>query len=431
MLRLHSAHLLLQHLLTSGTLRALHLLSQLLGLMAATRPPSMTDGLERLQCSSYWRLYGHLVLLFVLCYSPYAFYIVYTRMDFLRQNRLLLIVGCHRYALLLCAALVTLYSHTTRQLRIIAWVNKLIWCRHQLLGLLHTTRLQESARVLHTRDHLTVYALALSIVCSCSYTMFILQNDPMAHRSPMYFCSVLFFYGCQLSLQVCLSVYLLGLLMISHLTHHSNLLLAQILDDAVNIQYALLARCLPSRRRLHEAQQHWLALELWRLWRLHGQLMQLSRRLCSLHSIQLLAFVVFASTELVMHLFFSYFVTFSRWWLRKFGKPAPWNPQGSIFTVSLFVQLTLVVVQTHRLQQVFKTTRRTLREGALALPADCSKALRQTLHLYGLHLQLNERIFNLTACGLFELNNGLLFGIVQTIIIYTTILIQFDKIMNR
>ncbi|XP_034480853.1 putative gustatory receptor 77a [Drosophila innubila] len=428
MLHLRSAHLLLLH----ATLRGIYELSRLFGLMAATLPQMSGNGnVADVRCSRYWRLHGYLVAVFVLCYSPHAFYMIYTRMDFLRQNALLFIVGCQHFALLLVSTVFMVYMHTTRQMCIIRWLNKLLSCRRQLLQLLHTRRLRESLRQLHTRDHLwTVFLLSASIVGSSSHSVFVLSTDPMSQRSGTYFCSVLFYYGLQLGLQLCLGLYVLALLLISHLLHHCNLLLDRILSDAVQVHQSLVKWGMPQRWRLHAAQQHWLALELWRLWRLHGQLLQLSQRLCSFHSIQLLAFVAFVSIECVLHIFFSYFVQFSRWWLRKFRQPAPFNIYGLITISSLFVQLAFVIMQTHRLRCIYCKTRRTLSRAALAVPPSCSKALRQTLDFYGLQLQLNERIYKMSACGLFEMNNALLFDIMQTILIYVTILIQFDKIIN-
>ncbi|EDV97634.1 GH16979 [Drosophila grimshawi] len=135
--------------------------------------------------------------------------------------------------------------------------------------------------------------------------------------------------------------------------------------------------------------------------------------------------------DCVSHGFFTYFVTFSKWWLCKYGESESWNYSATIFFVAFLGQLILVIGQSHRQRQIFRATRHILTEGVQALPADCSKSLRQMLDLYGLHQQLSERLFRLTVCGLFELNNDLLFGIVQTIIIYTIILIQFDKIINK
>lgn len=392
MLHLRSVHLLLLH----ATVRGIYLLSRLFGLMAATLPKMQgrkgnvadtdTDREEetemRLRCSRYWRLHGYLVAVFVLCYSPHAFYMIYTGMNFLRQNGLLLIVGCQHFALLLVSSIFMVYMHTTRQLNIVWWLNKLLSCRRQLMQLLHTRRLRASLLELHTRDHLwTVFVLSASIVGSSSHSAFILNSDPMSHRSVAYFCSVLFFYGLQLGLQLCLGLYVLALLLISHLLHHCNLLLDRILSDAVQVHQSLgHARWgMPQRWRLHAAQQHWLALELWHLWRLHSQLLQLSRRLCSHFNIQLLAFVAFVTIECVLHIFFFYFVQFSGWWLRKFHQPGRFNFYGLITIASLFVQLALVIMQTHRLRCIYCETRRTLRRGALALPPGCSKDLRQTV----------------------------------------------------
>ncbi|KAH8274499.1 hypothetical protein KR044_001559 [Drosophila immigrans] len=421
-------------LVANATLRGIYALSRLLGLMAATMPQLGRNGGRGVRSVWYWRLHGYLVAGFVVCYSPHAIYMIYTRMHFLRQNRLLLIVGLQHYVLLLVSTFIMLYMHTTRQMCFIGWLNKLLSCRRQLLKLLHTSRtqLKDSAHSpLHSRQNLCVlFLLTAAIIGSGVHSGFILIHDPMAHRSARYFGSVLFFYGLQLGLQLCLALYLLVLLLLSHLLHHCNLLLQHILTDALHTHRTHLGMWgMPQRRRLHAAQQHWLSLELWRLWRLHNQLWQLSQHLCSLHSSQLLIFVVFVPIECVMHGFFTYFVHFSRWFAKHNLAHPKFNAFGLLFISSLFLQLTLVIVETHRQRLLYCETRRSLRSAALELPTDCSKALRQTIELYGLQLQLNERINKLSACGLFELNNGLLFGIIQTIIIYIMILIQFDKII--
>lgn len=394
MLHLRSAHLLfcnLQHLLTNATLRGIYLLSRLFGLMAATLPQmsrkrNVAGAREEagVSISWYWRLHGYLVAAFVFLYSPHAFYMIYTRMDFLRQNHLLHIVGCQHFILLWVSTYFMLYLHTTRQKCFIRWLNKLLSCHLQLLQLLHTRRLRDSALELHTRDHLwTLYLLTLSFIGSSFHSVFILISDPMSQQSFIYFCSVLFFYGLQLGLQLCLGLYVLALLLISHLLHHCNLLLDRILADAVQVHDTFLLRWgMPQRRRLHAAQQHWLALELWRLWRLHSQLLQLSQRLCSLHSTQLLAFVTFVPFECVVHGFFSYFVHFSCWWLRKFRVPANFNIYGLITSASLIVQLALVIMHSQRQRRIYFEMRQTLRSASLALPLSSSKALRKTVNFY-------------------------------------------------
>jgi len=150
MLHLRSAHLLfcnLQHLLTNATLRGIYLLSRLFGLMAATLPQmsrkrNVAGAREEagVSISWYWRLHGYLVAAFVFLYSPHAFYMIYTRMDFLRQNHLLHIVGCQHFILLWVSTYFMLYLHTTRQKCFIRWLNKLLSCRLQLLQLFHTRR---------------------------------------------------------------------------------------------------------------------------------------------------------------------------------------------------------------------------------------------------------------------------------------------------
>ncbi|XP_026832916.1 putative gustatory receptor 77a isoform X1 [Drosophila erecta] len=53
------------------------------------------------------------------------------------------------------------------------------------------------------------------------------------------------------------------------------------------------------------------------------------------------------------------------------------------------------------------------------------------MHYYGLYLKNVDHIFAVSACGLFKLNNALLFCIVGAILEYLMILIQFDKVLNQ
>lgn len=53
------------------------------------------------------------------------------------------------------------------------------------------------------------------------------------------------------------------------------------------------------------------------------------------------------------------------------------------------------------------------------------------MHFYGLYLKNVEHVFAVSACGLFKLNNAILFCIVGAILEYLMILIQFDKVLNK
>lgn len=371
----------LLHWLTETSLRGIYLLSRLFGLMAATVPQlgAASGSARRVRAMRYWRIHSYVVFIFVLGFSPYAFHEIYSFMGFLRLNSLLFIVGVTRYGLLALSTLGTHYLHSRHQHRLIDWINALLRCRRQLLRLLHESRARRSVLQLQTREHLfTVYLLIVSMVCSSAHSVFILLYDPVAQRSFKFFFSVLFFYVCQLSLQLCLALYLLALLLLGHLWHHCNCHLHCLLEDALQGQQKMLAQRQP-RVALLAAQQRWLAHELWRLTRLHSQLLQLGRQLCSLHSLQLFAFITFAVIECIVHGFFTYFVMFSRWWIHRFGHGGGININGMIFLCGLCVQMTLVILYTHRQRQILTATRHTLQTGTLALLPGCSKALRETV----------------------------------------------------
>lgn len=365
--------------LTQFSLRGIYLLSRLLGLMAASVPQLGAGAARRVHSVRYWRLHGYAVFILVLAYSPCAFHEIYSSMVFLRQNWLIFIVGGMRYVLLMVCTLGTHYRYARQQHYLIGWINRVLRCRRQLLRLLHESSARRAALQLQTREHLfTIFALIVSVVCSSSHTIFLLFDDHMAMVSVNYFCSVLFFYLSQLSLQLCLALYLLALLLLGHLWQHCNGQLQRLLADARQGQQSLVEQR-PPRIALLAAQQRWIAYELWRLARLHAVILQLARQLGALHQLQLLAFVIFVPIECVVHGFFTYFVMYSRWWLRKFGHSMGINLYGVFFVCGLFVQMTLVIVHTHRQRDLLSVTRHQLQACALALPHVCSKELRHTV----------------------------------------------------
>ncbi|XP_022212939.2 putative gustatory receptor 77a [Drosophila obscura] len=404
-------------------------LTKLFGLMAASTPRRG----QRVRQSLYWRIHGYVMLIFVGCFSPFAFASVYHRMAFLRQNRLLLLVGFNRYVLVLVCTFATLYIHTTKQEEIVGCLNQLLRCRRQLKRLMHTPELRQSIDHLSTRGNLLIVGVLIGVyILSPVHTIQILSWDPAVKANFLYAFSLVFIYACNLILRLSLGLYVLALLLLDHLAHHSNELLARILADAASLQPPFGYGIIRWRQQLCRSQQKWLALELWRLLHVHHQLLALFRSICSLSGLQAVCFVGMVPLECMVHMFFSYFMHYSKFILRKYQRPFPVNYHIIFFTMGLVANLVLVICLTHRMSRRFAHTRETLRSGVLALPpAGTVKQLNQTLHYYGLYLKNAEHIFAVSACGLFKLNNVLLFCIVEGMLYYLMILIQFDKVINK
>ncbi|KAH8234931.1 hypothetical protein KR032_005832, partial [Drosophila birchii] len=416
-----------------SVLALLYGLTKVFGLMATGK--SCPRGIERVKRSLYWRLHGWMMLIFVGVFSPYSFYCIYQRMAFLRQNKLLLLIGFNRYVLLLVCAFVTQWIHCSKQEEIIGCLNRLLRCRRQLRRLMHTRELRDSLDCLATRGHLMQLGLLLcSFIFATCQPIQVLKDDPEVRHNLTYACCLVFILTCQLTLQLSLGMYTLALLFLGHLVRHSNLLLERILADAGCILEgsALQAGYGANRQQLYRSQQQWLALELWRLLRVHQQLLKLHRSISSLYGVQAVCFVAYVPMECMVHLFFTYFMKYSKFIIRKYGHGFPLNYYAIAFMTGLFTNLLLVILPTYYSDRRFTGTRQRLRFGSLAFSTQITaKELRNTLNYYGLYLKNVEYIFTVNACGLFKLNNVLLFSIVRAMLDYLIILIQFDKVLNQ
>ncbi|EDW34705.1 GL12757 [Drosophila persimilis] len=412
-----------------AALLVLYGLAKVFGLMAASTP----RGGHRVRQSLYWRIHGYAMLVFVGCFSPIAFASVYHRMAFLRQNRLLLLIGFNRYVLMLLCAFATVCIHTTKQEEIVGCLNQLLRCRRRLMRLMHTPELRQSIDRLSTRGNLLIVGVLIGVfILSPVHTLQILAWDPAVRENFLYVFSLLFIYACQLILRLSLGLYVLVLVLLDHLGYHSNQLLARLLADAASLRAPLGYGIIRRRQQLYHSQQTWLALELWRLLHVHHQLLALFRSICSLTGLQAVCFVSLVAMECMVHMFFTYFMHYSKFILRKYHRAFPFNYYAMTFVASLFANLVLVICLTHRMIRRFAHTREVLRSGVLALPPGGTvKQLNETLHYYGLYLKNAEHIFAVRACGLFKLNNVLLFCIVEGMLNYLMILIQFDKVINK
>ncbi|XP_044317566.1 putative gustatory receptor 77a [Drosophila rhopaloa] len=419
------------HLLGMSALAVLYSLTRVFGLMATAN--SSPRGIERVRQSLYWRIHGWLMLIFVGGFSPFAFLCIFGRMTFLRQNQILLLIGFNRYVFLLACASATLWIHCFKQAEIIGCLNRLLKCRRQLRSLMHTQELRDSLDCLATRKHLIeVVALLSSIVLSSAQPIQILKDDPEVGNNSLYAFSLVFVYTCQLILQLSLGIYTMALLFLGHLVRHSNMLLARILADARKVlENSLGAGLAPSRQQLYKNQQKWLALELWRLLHVHQQLLRLHRSICSLHGVQAVCFVVYVPMECTIHLFFTYFMKYSKFILRKHKRGFPLNYYAIAFMLGLFVNLLLVILPSYYSERRFKCTRETLRCGLPFPSTNTVRQLKHTMHYYGLFLKNVEYIYTVSVCGLFKLNNVLLFCIVGAMLNNLMILIQFDKVLNQ
>ncbi|KAH8379823.1 hypothetical protein KR009_007424 [Drosophila setifemur] len=420
--------------LAVSVLSLLYRLTQALGLMATDKSANPRELQRVAKRSKYWRLHGWLMLISVVIFSPFAFSSIYDRMAFLRQNRLLLLIGFNRYYLMPACAFATLWIHCSKQAEIVECLNRLLQCRRRLRKLLPSKALRDSLDTLSNGKHLIQFGLlVVSIMLSTSQPLQVLRDDPEVRRNFTYASSLVFVYACQLILQLSLGIYTLALLFLGHLVCHSNQLLARILDDAGRIlKESLRARFGPIRQQLYREQQHWLALELWRLIHLHGELLKLQRCISSLYEVQVVCFVVNGPMECMVHLFFTYFMRYSKFILRKYGRSFPLNFYAIAFMTGLFGNLLLVILPTYYSVRRFARTREILKGGVYEFPAGTSeKRLKQTLHYYGLFLKNVDYMFTDNVCGLFKLNNALLFCIVGAMLNYLMILIQFDKVWNK
>ncbi|XP_017098467.2 putative gustatory receptor 77a [Drosophila bipectinata] len=420
-------------LVAMSALYLLHGLTRVLGLLAV-QCPSSRIAIRRVRMSGYWRIHGWLMMIFLGVYSPFAFWSIYNHMPFLRHHKMLLLVSLNRFGALLLWATLCLWISCSKQAEIIECLNGLLKCQRLLHRLMYTQELKDSLNCLANRNNVTKLVLFIVfIVMAAAQPMQILIDDPEVRTNFVYAFSLVFVYSCQLILQLSLAIFTLILLFVAHLVRHSNLLLARTLADVGGVlESSRRARLGPDRQRLYGSQQQWLAFELLRVLHLHQKLLKLHQCICRLHGVQAVCFVVYVPIECMVHLFFSYFMRYSKFILRKYGKSLPFNYYGICFLIGLFSCLLLVILGTRHSERQFSRTRETFRSAVCCFPSECTdKKLIYTLHYYGLFLKNARHIFTVSACGLFRLDNVLLFCIVGAVLNYLMILIQFDKLINK
>lgn len=361
-------------LVAMSVLSLLHGLTRVLGLLAVHSPSSCIAD-RRVRISGYWRIHGWLMLIFMGVYSPFAFWSIYNRLPFLRQNKMLLLVSLNRFAALLLWATLCLWISCSKQSEIIKCLNGLIKCQRMLQKLMYTQELKDSLNCLANINNVRKMVLLIVFtVMSAAQPMQMLKDDPEVRENFMYAFSLVFVYFCQLILQLSLAIFTFLLLFMAHLVRHSNLLLARTLADVGGIlESSRQAGPRPDRQRLYGAQQQWLAFELLRVLHLHQKLLKLHQCIWRLHGVQAVCFVVFGPIECVVHLFFTYFMRYSKFILRKYGTPFPFNYYGICFLIGLFSNLLLVIQCTRHSERQFARTRELFRSAVFCFPSECTE----------------------------------------------------------
>ncbi|XP_039965927.1 putative gustatory receptor 77a [Bactrocera tryoni] len=298
-------------------------------------------------------------------------------------------------------------------------------------------------------DRYTAFMLCCKLIpllLSPTWTIFIVRIEHVLQR-PAYLVALLILYYCQLALQLTLSTYFVNTLMLAQQSKKVNALLRTVLQQAA--KYSLHSRPFNTRCRY---QFHTLVYIIKRLRSAHEANSQISGSMTRLYGPQLVAFLGFVLTECTVQFFVLYFTSCSQHAAFPF-RPAPqsrgefcyirWNIWAMVYVFGLLSDMSLVVSAAHQLQSRVQATRVVLAEGSARLPLlqamcrHCSDVqLARTLADFALYLRMDNqqqpkigrRYVSVMICGLFAMERRLIFVILQTILNYLLILIQYDKV---
>lgn len=239
------------------------------------------------------RLYSGCLLLMGLAFMPFAIYILFTEMTFLRQNLLLTYVGYIRYGMVLICALATLYMQMHYRQAIMDCVNKMLKSRDILqMNINHDNRS-------HKRVIWMIMAKCLTIMSQLLWIIFLILNDEASKRL-WYLVTLLYVQYCQLILVTTLNLLFYGSWVMALITQQLN---HNLRDNLKQLKWLT-----HHRSGYHQYRQQYVCHQLEQLMQLHWQVFKLSGTFLHLYSWQIVCFLTFVIIECVTQIFIMYFV---------------------------------------------------------------------------------------------------------------------------
>lgn len=274
------------------TIYILYFVSRFLGIACFTYDSRRHRARESWQT----RLYTALMLIITMVSMPFAIYILYTEMTFLRQNQLLTYVGYIRYGMVLLCAWATLYMQLHYRQDIMDCFNKMLKLRHLLQKHLN-----------HRRNHhyrakrviWNIMAKCLTIILQFMWIIFLILNDKASQRF-WYLITLLYVQYCQLVLVTTLNLLFYGCWLLALITQELNFNL---------LEYLKQMKCLSYHRfGYHRYHLQYICQQLQQLLPQHWLLYKMSRKYLRLYSWQIVCFLTFVIIECVTQIFIMYFV---------------------------------------------------------------------------------------------------------------------------
>ncbi|XP_054734423.1 putative gustatory receptor 77a [Anastrepha obliqua] len=340
---------------------------------------------SRVDFSRPLRYYSLAILLIITIAVPFVGRIMILNQDFLRNSKLLSLVGFGRFTFLHLCTVGTLFRQFCKQRELITCINRIIQLRHAISALAN-----QIASEKYCGNHMALMLCLqlIPLLLSPTWTIFIMWME-YADKRPAYLAALLCLYYCQLVLQLTLCTYYVSCLILSQQSNQINQLLRSVLRQAA--KHCVHPRPFNINRRY---RCHTLTDALRRLQCMHEENSQISRILLRLYGPQLVAFFGFVLAECTVQFFVLYFVSCSRhvgsvqiWNSRlpheKNGKEfcrMLLNPWAVLYVFGLLCHIFLLVGAAHQLQSRAQSTRVVLAEGSaqLPLPKDMCRRCRET-----------------------------------------------------
>ncbi|KAM7356311.1 gustatory receptor 77a [Cochliomyia hominivorax] len=418
---------------------------------------------QQYQAKESWqtRFYTICLLLVTLAFMPFAIYILYTEMTFLRQNQLLTYVGYIRYGLMLICAWVALYLQLHYRNAIMECFNKMLKLRHYLeLHLNHLDNDDSGDWRSHRRVIWNIMAKCLTIMLQFLWIIFLILNDKGSKRF-WYLLTLMYVQYCQLILVATLNLLYYGSWLVALITQELNHNLEKCLKQIKSVTY--------HRTGYHRFHISSLCQQLEQMLQHHWKLYKLSRTFLHLYSWQIVCFLTFVINECVTQIFIMYFVAVDilsgrhelrhavvgtvasvykdshlRALKREFNEDgaeeegkevklrAIINPYALLYVFGIIWDMILILLMINEMRLSFSKTRFIFSNvlWLKTLLSSANQELDKCLSHFNLYLLYLQPCITYSAYGLFTFDKNLILRLLESMFLYLLLLIQFDIIIN-
>lgn len=335
--------------------------------------PQLPAHISQVYFSRSLRLYSLAILLMVIIAIPFVAYTMYLNQLFLRNSRILSLVGFGRLTFLHICAVGTLLRQYCKQQELITCTNRMLRLQLNIRKLVQQLGRKTLAQPVGLRTHcdeqltFMLWLMLIPLLLSPTWTVFIVKIENVLVR-PAYLAGLLILYYCQLVLQLTLCNCFVCTLILAQQSNRLNMLLRAALHPTA--RHANVPQPLNIARRCH---LNTLTYKIRQLQRLFEENSQINGLLFRLYGPQLVAFLGFVLTECTVQSFVLYYVSCSPHTAlpyRYVGETCTirWNLWAVIYVFGLLCNMCLVVGAAHQLQSRVQYIRIVLAEGSARMP---------------------------------------------------------------